>query len=217
MLCLFEKRPRKTKQRIEDSWCLQVALGPGEGHWHTWGQELSFSLHCLCLYLTSSRPGGPAPLKPRLFFPEPAFLQGFALDPQAVCVLSIHSLLREDEFGEAFLLFPGARFLHSRGVLGAWSWWHSQVAELVGSAFGKERNCNVYKKTPHTNQTTTKCNKNARTNYLHERNNTLFADVLSNARIYEKIPKATWRWEGRNIRSASAYYEAKPLPVQTFL
>lgn len=80
-----------------------------------------------------------APLKPCLFFPEPALLQGFALDPQAVCVLSIHSLLREDEFGEAFLLFPGARFLHSRGVLGAWSWWHSQVAELVGSAFGKER------------------------------------------------------------------------------
>lgn len=139
MLCLFEKRPRKTKQRIEDSWCLQVALGPGEGHQHTWGQEMSFSLHCLCLCLTSSRPGGPAPLMPRLFFPEPAFLQGFALDPQAVCVLSIHSLLREDEFGEAFLLFPGARFLHSRGVLGAWSWWHSQVAELVGSAFGKER------------------------------------------------------------------------------
>lgn len=97
MLCLFEKHPRKVKQRTEDSWCLQVALVPGEGHQHTWGQELFFSLHCLCLSLTSSCLGDPALLMPHLLFLEPAFLQGFP-SIHRLYVLSIHSLLWEDEF-----------------------------------------------------------------------------------------------------------------------
>lgn len=40
-------------------------------------------------------------------------------------MLSIHSLLWEDEFGEAFLFCPGAKFLQSHRVLGVWSQWHS--------------------------------------------------------------------------------------------
>lgn len=75
-------------------------------------------LRCLCLSPASfSTPVTPALLTPRLFFPEPAFLRGFALGPQAVCVQSSDSLLREDEFGEAFLLFPRLWFLHTHRVL----------------------------------------------------------------------------------------------------
>lgn len=95
---------------VEDRLWLGVARGTVLGHCHTWGRRLSEPLS-LCL---SQHTGDSCSLNAVSLFSGSCFPPRIC--PQSACVRSIASLLREDNFGEAFVLFPLA---HPQGLASA--------------------------------------------------------------------------------------------------
>lgn len=136
-ICLFEKYRRNIKQTVEDSRCLQVALRQG----CSWGWSVETVLEVVPLVTITPRDTGCQPLSflPAMPLPVPCLLQHAgdscsvnvmslffrsllssedlpSIRRLCVCVQSIDSLLQEDEFGKAFLLFPRPWFLHTHRV-----------------------------------------------------------------------------------------------------